>query len=117
MSTLLFSLAVAAWAGLAYVFLTLYPSDSAAALLAGALLLGAAVALSTAPVLWLASFVLSRRIAYRGGWWRAGRRAALIGLIATMFVLMRGQGSFSVPLALFVVTMAVLVEITLSLRG
>jgi hypothetical protein len=104
-------------AGFAYVVLNYYPSESAPGLLAGAALLGTAIALSVTPVLWLTSFVMSRRIAYRGTWWRAGRRAALVGLIATMFVLMRGQGSFSVPLALFVVAMAVLVEVTLSVRG
>ena len=113
----LFGLAAAAWAAFAYVVFTFYPTESAEGLLAGAVLLGASIAFTLAPVLWLASFALGRRIAYRGAWWRAGRRAALTGLIATMFVLMRGQGSFSVPLALFVVAMAVLVELTLSLRG
>lgn len=112
----LFLVAAAAWAGLAYVLVTSYPTDSAGALLAGALLLGGSVAFTVAPLLWLGSYVFSRRIAYRGSWWRAGRRAALSGLVATMFVLMRGQGAFSVPLALFVVAMAVLVELTLSLR-
>jgi hypothetical protein len=112
----LFGLAAVAWAALAWVFVTQYPTQSAGALLSGALLLGAALALTVAPLLWLGSFVWARRIAYRGSWWRAGRRAALLGLVATMFVLMRGQGAFSVPLALFVVAMAVLIELTLSLR-
>ena len=112
----LFVLAAAAWAALAYVFVTSYPDESAAALLSGALLLGAAVALTLAPILWIAGFVYARRIAYRGAWWRASRRAALCGLVATLFVLMRGQGAFSLPLAVFVVAMAVLVELTLSLR-
>jgi hypothetical protein len=112
----LFLVAAAAWAGLAYVMVTSYPTDSAGALLSGALLLGGAIAFTVAPLFWLGSYVLARRIAYRGSWWRAGRRAALSGLVATMFVLMRGQGAFSVPLAVFVVAMAVLVELTLSLR-
>jgi hypothetical protein len=112
----LFLVAAAAWAGLAYVMVTSYPTDSAGALLSGALLLGGAIAFTVAPLFWLGSYVLARRIAYRGAWWRAGRRAALSGLVATMFVLLRGQGAFSVPLALFVVVMAVLVELTLSLR-
>ena len=113
----LFAGAVAAWAGLAYVFVTFYPTNGAAALLAGALLVGAAVGLTVAPLFWLGSFVRTNRIAYRGSWWRAARRAALCGLVAFLFVLMRGQGVFSVPLALFIAAMAVLVELTVSLRG
>jgi hypothetical protein len=60
--------------------------------------------------------VTTRRIAYRGDWWRALRRAALVGLVATLYIVMRGMGAFSEPLLLFVVVMAVLVELTLSLR-
>ena len=93
------------------------PTESATSLLAGGLLLGTAVGLTLAPVFWLVSFVRNNRIAYRGSWWRAGRRAALCGLVVSLFVLIRGQGMFSVPLMLFIVAMAVLVELTLSLRG
>lgn len=113
----LFIGAAAAWSALAYLFLNFYPSESAASLLAGAILLGAAIACTVAPLFWIASFVRSNRIAYRGSWWRAGRRAALCGLVAALFVLMRGQDVFSIPLALFVLAMAVLVELTLSMRG
>jgi hypothetical protein len=113
----LFAFAVTAWAALGFLFLNHYPTESAGSLLAGALLLGAALGLTLAPLFWLGSFVRSNRIAYRGSWWRAGRRAGLVALVAALFVLMRGQGAFSVPLALFVVAMAVLVELTLTLRG
>jgi hypothetical protein len=110
-------LAVLAWAAVVYVFVNFAPSESATSLLTGGLLLGAAVGLTLAPVFWLVAFVRTNRIAYRGSWWRAGRRAALCGLVVALFVLIRGQGMFSVPLILFVVAMAVLVELTLSLRG
>lgn len=113
----LFTSAATAWAALVFLFLSHYPTEGATALLAGALLLGAAVALTLAPLLWLASFVRANRIAFRGAWWRAARRAGLAGLVVALFVLMRGQGAFSVPLGLFIVAMAVLVELTLSLRG
>jgi hypothetical protein len=113
----LFAAAVVAWVGLAYVFLNHYPTESAAALLAGSLLLGAAIGLTAAPLFWIGAFVRNNRIAYRGSWWRAGRRAALCALVVALFVLMRGQNVFSAPLALFIVGMAVLVELTLSLRG
>ncbi len=113
----LFAFAATAWVALGFLFVNHYPSEGPPALLAGALLLGGALALTLAPLFWLARFVRSNRIAYRGDWWRAARRAALTGLVVTLFVLMRGQGEFSVPLALFVVAMAVLVELTLSLRS
>lgn len=113
----LFVGAAAAWLALAYVFLNLYPTESAGSLLAGALLLDAAIAATAAPLFWIGSFVRANRIAYRGSWWRAGRRAGLCGLVAALFVLMRGQDVFSLPLAIFIVAMAVLVELTLSMRG
>jgi hypothetical protein len=110
-------LAVAAWGAVVYLFMSYPPTESATSLLAGGLLLGTAVGLTLAPVFWLVAFVRNNRIAYRGSWWRAGRRAALCGLVVSLFVLIRGQGMFSVPLMLFIVAMAVLVELTLSLRG
>ena len=113
----LFVAALAAWAGLAYVLLNIDPRGNGPVLLAVALLLGAAVAATIAPLLWLAGFVRNKRIAYRGDWWRAARRATLVGLVATINVLLRGQAPFSVPLALFIVAMAVLIELTLSLRA
>ena len=112
-----FAFAAIAWAALGFLFINHYPTESATSLLAGAVLLGAAITLTLAPLLWLASFARANRIAYRGAWSRAARRAGLAGLVATLFVLMRGQGAFSVPLALFVVAMAVLVELTLSRRA
>jgi hypothetical protein len=108
--------AAIAWLALAIVFLTFDPRADATALLAGALLLGAAVALTLAPVLWLATFVRAHRIAYRGDWARAGRRAALAGLVATLLIILRGQAALNVPLALFVIVMAGLVEVALSMR-
>ncbi|MEO6349025.1 MAG: hypothetical protein ABIP53_00020 [Candidatus Limnocylindrales bacterium] len=112
----LFAAAGLAWVAVIYVITTYDPRDSSVALLVGAGLLGGALALTVAPVLWIATYVSSRRIGYRGAWSRAGRRAALLGLVVATLVVMRAQGAFSVPLVLFVVTMAVLVELTLSLR-
>ena len=109
--------AVTAWAAVAFLFANNAPDEGATPLLAGALLLGAAVALTLAPVLWLFGFVRHNRIAYRGDWWRAFRRGALAGLVVTLYVFMRGQGLYSLPLMLFIVAMAVLVELTLSLRS
>jgi hypothetical protein len=107
----------AAWAAVALAFIYLDPVGHTTILLAGALLLGLAVALTVAPLLWLAGFVVrGRGIAYRGDWWRAARRALLAGLAVTLLVVLRGQGLLTPPLALFVVGMAALVELTLWLR-
>jgi hypothetical protein len=105
-----------AWALLALVFLSLDPHGNAIVLLTGALLFGAAVAATVTPLLWLAGFARGRGIAYRGDWWRAARRGLLAGLVVTLFVLLRGQDLLSVPVAVFVIAMAVLVELTLRLR-
>lgn len=112
----LFVAALAAWTLVALIIVTFDPRTDAAVLLAGALTLGAAVAGTLAPVAWLVGFAVQGRIAYRGDWWRAARRAALVGLIVAIFVVLRGEQALNLPLALFVVAMAVLVEVTLSLR-
>lgn len=112
----LFAAALATWAFVAVILVTLDPRADATALLLGALALGAAVAGTLAPVVWLLGFALQGRIAYRGDWWRAARRAALVGLIVAIFVVLRGEGALNLPLALFVIAMAVLVELTLSLH-
>ena len=105
-----------AWLAVAVVLVAFDPTDDATVLLGGALLLGGAVALTVVPLLWLGAFAIGPRIAYRGDWWRAARRGLLCGLVVTIFVVLRGQDALSLPLALFVLAMAVLAEVTLSLR-
>jgi hypothetical protein len=105
-----------AWGGVAYVLTSVNPRSDSTAVVAGALLLGAAVALTVAPVLWIAGFARTRSIAYRGDWIRAIRRACLCGLVVTLLVILRAQGALSPPMAIFVIAMPVLVEITLSVR-
>jgi len=108
--------AASCWLLFGIVMVTLDPRGSAAVLLVGALLVGGAVAATATPLLWLAGFARGRGIAYRGDWWRAIRRGLLAGLVVALFVILRGQGLLSLPLAAFVVAMAVLVELTLHLR-
>jgi hypothetical protein len=98
------------------VLTTVDPRNDSTAVVAGAVLLGAAVALTVCPVLWITGFARKRRIAYRGDWIRAARRAALCGLVVTLLVILRAQGALSPQMALFVIAMPVLVEITLTVR-
>jgi hypothetical protein len=108
--------ALGAWLVVAVVLTNFDPVGDSTVLLGGALALGAAAALTLTPLLWLATFAFSGRIAYRGGWTRAARRGVLVGLLVTVLVVLRGQDMFSLPLVLFVIAMVVLVEVTLSLR-
>ncbi|CAN5661344.1 hypothetical protein BH23CHL7_BH23CHL7_14310 [soil metagenome] len=108
--------AVLAWAALVWVLVSLNPEGDPPVLLGGALLMGSAVALTVVPLLWLGGFARNRGIAYRGDWWIAARRGLLAGFVVTLFVVLRGEGQLSLPLALFVIAMAVLAEVTLSLR-
>lgn len=112
----LLTVALAAWVAVALIMVTFDPRANASVLLAGALTLGAALTGTLTPLLWLVGFALQGRIAYRGDWWRAARRAALVGLIVAIFIVLRGEEALNLPLALFVVAMAVLVELTLSLH-
>jgi len=104
------------WLLFGIVLLTLDPRGNAAVLLLGALLVGGAAATTVTPLFWLAAFARGRGIAYRGDWWRAIRRGLLVGLVVALFVVLRGQGLLSLPVAAFVIVMAVLVELTLHLR-
>jgi len=83
---------------------------------AGAVLIGAAIALTLAPLLWIAGFVRTRHIAFKGDWLRAARRAALCGLVVTLLIVLRAQDALSLPMAIFVIAMPVLVEVSLSVR-
>jgi hypothetical protein len=113
---LLLLLALGAWAAVAFIFTTVDPSADSTMVLVGAMALGAAISLTLAPLLWIGGFVRNRSIAYRGDWGRATRRAALVGLVIVIFVLLRAQDALSLPMAGFIVAMALLVELTLSLR-
>ncbi len=95
---------------------TIDPSTDSSVVVAGAVLIGVAVALTVAPVLWIAGFARKRRIAYRGDWVRASRRACLCGLVVALLIILRAQGALSTPMAIFVVAMPVLVEVTLTVR-
>jgi len=115
MSLLLLAGGVMCWALVGWLFTTRSPTDDPDARILAAVLIGLAFALTGASLFWLATFSC-RHIAYQGDWLRAARRATWLGGGAALFVLLRGQGAFSLPLALFVVAMVLFVEVTLSIR-
>jgi hypothetical protein len=110
----LFAAALMAWMVVAGFFVTRSPVGDVGVQVVGGLMVGVAVALVSIPLFWLAVFGRHARIAYRGDWAKAIRRGAVAGFVAALFVVLRSQDAFSWPLALFVVAMAVFIEIGLS---
>ncbi|MDQ3493534.1 MAG: hypothetical protein M3452_09795 [Chloroflexota bacterium] len=108
--------AVAAWLAVAWLLTSLSPRDDPRLQAAAALLLGVAVAVTLLPLFWLASFARRHRIAYRGDWSRAGRRALLTGAVVTVLLLLRVLGAFSMPIGAFVVAMALFIELIATAR-
>jgi hypothetical protein len=80
----------------------------------GAALIGLALGLTTAPLFWLAGFARNRRIAYRGDWVRALRRGAWVGVVGAVLVILRIQDLFQLPIALFILVLVVVAELSLS---
>ena len=75
---------------------------------------GAAIALTLIPVLWLTVFGRQGQIAYRGDWLRAIRRGAWVGIVVAVLIVLRVQGLLELPIALFMIALAVVAEATLS---
>jgi hypothetical protein len=114
--TALLLAATGVWVGVAWLVTARSPVGDPLVLFAGALAMGAGVSFTAWPLLWLLEFAAGRRVAYRGGWARAGRRAGLAGLTVAVLIVLRGEGSLSLPLAVFVVALALLVEGAFMLR-
>ena len=116
-SLLLFGLAALAWAIVGVVLVSVDPFATATAGYVGAGALGAAAALTTAPLFWLVAFARHKRIAYRGDWLRALRRGAWVGALVAVFVIMRVNDIFQLPIALFFIALAIVAEVTLTAGG
>ncbi len=108
--------ALAAWIVVVVFVTTRSPAGDVAVAMLGAVLIGTAFALTTMPLFWLAAFQRRKRIAYHGDWLRAVRRGIEVGLVVTFVVILRSQDAFSWPLAAFVATMVIFVEISLSVE-
>jgi len=111
-----FAAAGVVWILVALVVTTRDPKVDPAAGFVGALLIGLALGLTVVPLFWLGVFARHRRIAYRGDWTRAVRRGAWVAIVATLFVILRLQGVFQPPIALFIVALVILAEATLSVE-
>lgn len=112
----LFVAAAVVWVLVGLVVTTRDPRLDPAAGLLGAILIGLAIGVTTVPLFWLAVFGRHRRIAYRGDWVRALRRGGWVAVVVAVFVGLRLQGAFQLPIALFVVTMVLIAETTLSVE-
>jgi hypothetical protein len=110
----IFGAAVVVWVLVALVVTTRDPVADPVAGFLGAALIGLAVGLTATPIAWLLVFGRHRRIAYRGDWIRAGRRGAWFGLVVAIFIVLRLQGALELPIALFILALAVVAEATLS---
>lgn len=79
-------------------------------LVLGVALAASAVGLLVTPFAFLGEFVSRRRIVYRGAWGRAARRGTLAGLVVAALAGLRLGGALSVPVAIFVVVLAAVIE-------
>jgi len=113
----LLALAGVAWLVVAIVGVAVDPLADPNAGFIGALVLGAATALTAAPLFWLISYARHRRIAYRGDWLRAARRGAWVGILVAIFVVMRVNGLLQPQIALFLIALALVAEVTLTAGG
>ena len=110
----LFGAAVVVWALVLLVVTTRDPVAEPTAGVVGAALIGLAVALTLMPILWLVTYARQKGITYLGDWTRAVRRGSWVGGITAVFTVLRLQGSLELPIALFIVALAVVAEATLS---
>src|SRR3972149_6567515 len=104
--------ALVAWLAVGVVLATVDPRGDPAAGLVGAALIRAAAGLTAPPLSGLIAFARRRRIAYRGGWWRAARRGSWVGLLVALLVVMRLQGSFEPPIAGFFAVLGLVAGVT-----
>ena len=73
-------------------------------------------ALLVTPFAFLGEVMARRRIVYRGAWSRAARRGVLTGLVIAALAGLRLGGALSVPIAIFVIILAGVIEWFLARR-
>jgi hypothetical protein len=110
----LLTIALIGWLVVAGIALNVNPLTDPGMGMVGALALGFAAGATAAPIFWLVGFARQRRIAYRGDWLRAVRRGALVGVLVAILVVMRLSDIFQLPIALFLLALALVAEVTLT---
>jgi hypothetical protein len=106
--------ALVAWITVAQIVTSTYPTTTSGLVGAGAI--GLACGITTIPLFWLVPFASHRRIALRGDWSRAIRRGAWVAAVIALFVALRIQAVLSLPIAVFVVVLVLMAEISLSME-
>ena len=109
-----FAAAAIVWVLVGLIVTTRDPVADPAAGFVGALLIGLAMALTLVPLIWLAVFSRHRMIAFHGDWLRAIRRAGWVGIVVAVLIILRIQGLLELPIALFMMALAIIAEATLS---
>ena len=112
----IFGAAAVVWILVGLVVTTRDPVVDPSAGFIGALLIGLAVTLTLIPLIWLTVYGRHRQIAYRGDWLRAVRRAAWVGIVVAVLIVLRLQGLLELPIALFMIALVVVAEATLSVE-
>lgn len=110
----LLAVALIAWLVVTVIATSVNPLADPGMGMVGAIALGFASAVTAAPIFWLVGFARQRRIAYRGDWLRALRRGAWVGVLVAIFVVMRLNEIFQLPIALFLIALALVAEVTLT---
>jgi hypothetical protein len=113
---LFIAMALVVWVAVAQVVTTTFPRDNPTTGLVGAGFIGLACGLTAVPLFWLVPFARHRRIALLGDWGRAIRRGSWVAAVVALFVALRLQAVLSLPIAVFVVVLVLLAEITLSME-
>lgn len=109
-----FAAAAVVWLLVGLVLTTRDPVVDPGAGFIGAALIGLAVSLTLVPLIWLTVFGRHRQIAYQGDWLRAIRRSGWVGTIVAVVIVLRLQDLLELPVALFMIALAVVAEATLS---
>ena len=109
-----FAAAAVVWVLVGLVVTTRDPVADPAAGFLGAVLIGLAVGLTLVPLIWLTVYGRHRQIAFHGDWLRAVRRSAWVGIVVAVLIVLRLQGLLELPIALFMIALAVVAEATLS---
>jgi multisubunit Na+/H+ antiporter MnhB subunit len=109
-----FAAAAVVWVLVGLVVTTRDPVVDPGAGFVGGALIGLAIALTLVPLIWLTVFSRHNQIAFRGDWLRATRRSAWVGIVVAVLIVLRLQGLLELPIALFMIALALVAEATLS---